>query len=134
MQHSEISLWERLLAAGSYLTLGLVGFVWILINHFVIKSEPSRFLNCNLFQSFMISIIFAVLSMAYKIFIGLLIAIPFLGKLFYMLHVFIFMTPIFHTLTLANFVVFVVLVYLSVFALLGTLPFIPYITKIVKNF
>lgn len=134
MQHSEVGITERIVAAASYLTMGFIGLVWFLLNYFVLKKEMSKFLSCNIFQSFIISLIVAIFSLLYQTFVSILFVIPFIGKLIYFLHVLIFATPIFNTLTLANFITFIILVYLSVFALLGTLPFIPYITKMVKNY
>ena len=134
MQHNEIPYTERIIASGSYLTMGLVGFVWFLLSYFVLKKEMSKFLSCNIFQSFIISILCAVLSIVYDIVMRIIFAIPFIGKFFYFLHVLIFSTPIFNTLTLANFITLAILLYLSIFPLFGTLPFIPYITNVVKSY
>lgn len=134
MQRSEVSLVERIVAAASYLTMGLVGFIWFLINYFVVKKEMSNFLRLNLFQSFIIAILFAVLSLIYQTVVGILFVIPFLGKIIYYMHIMVFATPVFNTLTLINYIVLGILIYLSIFAFLGTLPFIPYITNTVKKY
>ena len=133
MQHSEISLTDRIIAILSYLTLGLVGIIWFVINYLFIKKPINKFLMYNLVQSFVLSILYAIIVYAYGIIAGLLFAIPFIGKLLYMIHIFVCETPIFFTMSLINFLLIIFLVYLSVFAFLGQLPKIPYITDMAKS-
>lgn len=132
-QHNSVLLYERFLAAASYLTLGLIGMLWFLFNHFAFKKQMSAFLTYNIVQSFLLSIIYAILTSLYNIFIGLLISIPFIGKIFLYLHNFLFNIPIFYTLNFINFIILICLLYLSLFALFAKLPFIPYITNIAKS-
>ena len=133
MSHDEPLIIERLISSGSYLTMGLIGMIWFLVNYFVVRKPMSKFLMCNIIQSFVLSIVYAIFTLAYGIFIGLLIAIPFIGNIFRFLDNFLFATPIFNTMSLINFILFVFLVYLAVFPLFGKLPFIPFITKAAKN-
>ncbi len=134
MQHkTEVPFFERIIAAGSYLTLGTVGMIWFLISVFVVKKPMSGYLTCNLIQSFVLSILYAIISLAYSIFIGLLTAIPFVGTLFLKLHVFLFEMPIFNTLNFINYIILLFLCYLSFISLFGKLPYVPYITDIAKK-
>ncbi len=134
MQHNTgASPFDRLIAAGSYLTLGTVGMIWFLISILVIKKPMSRYLTCNLIQSFVLSIIYAIFTLAYNIFIGLFVAIPVIGKLFYKFHVFLFETPVFNTMSLVNHILLLFICYLSIIAILGKLPFVPYITDVAKK-
>lgn len=134
MQHkTEVSFFERFIAAASYLTLGTVGMVWLIVCAVVIKKPMSKYLTCNIIQSFVLSIIYAILSLAYGIFIGLLINIPFIGTLFLKLHIFLFETPIFNTMNFINYIILLFLCYLSFISLFGKLPYVPYITNMVKK-
>ena len=134
MQHKfEVSIFERIIAAGSYLTLGTIGFIWFLISILVLKKPMSRYLTCNLVQSFVLSILYAIVTLAYSIFIGLLTSIPFIGTLFLKLHIFLFATPIFNTMNFINYLILLFLCYLSFIALFGKLPYVPYITDIAKK-
>ena len=134
MRHnSEAALFDRLIAAGSYLTLGTIGMIWFLINAVVIRKPFNRYLMCNIIQSFVLSIVYAILSLAYNIFADLLMNMPLIGKLFLKFHVFLFGTPIFNTMSFINFIIFIFICYLSIIALFGKLPFVPYITDISKK-
>lgn len=134
MQRSlEPSIFERIIAAGSYLTLGTIGFIWFLVSILLIKKPMSKYLTCNLVQSFVLSILYAIITLAYSIFIGLLTSIPFIGTLFLKLHIFLFATPIFNTMNFINYLILLFLCYLSFIALFGKLPYVPYITDIAKK-
>lgn len=133
MQHSEAPAFDRLIATGSYLTMGAVGMVWFLLNFLFIKKPMKPYLMCNIIQSFIISILFAIFNLAYNIFIDLLVSIPFIGKLFLRIHIILFATPVFSTLSLINYIVLLFLIYLSALALFGKLPYVPKITDITKK-
>ena len=133
MQHSGISITDRIIAVISYLTLGLAGMIWFIVNHLFIKKPINKFLMYNLVQSFILSIIYAIFVYAYGIIAGLLFRLPLIGKLLYIIHVFVCETPIFYTMSLINFVLIIFFIYLSVFASLGQLPKIPYVTDMVKS-
>ena len=53
---------ERIVAAASYLTMGMAGFIWLLITLFT-KARLKPFLLYHIVQSIMISLIFVILSM-----------------------------------------------------------------------
>lgn len=131
--NNEPTLFERLLATGSYLTMGTVGMVWFLLNFLIIKKPMKRYLMLNIMQSFILSILYAILTLAYNIVIDLLGAIPFIGKLFIKIHVWLFLTPVFSTLSLVNYILLLFFIYLSILALFGNLPYVPYITNAVKK-
>lgn len=134
MQHkTDVPVFERLVAAGSYLTLGTIGMVWFIISTLVLKKPMSRYLACNVIQSFVLSILYAIITLAYSIFIGLLMSIPIIGKLFLRIHIFFFETPIFNTMNFINYLILLFLCYLSFIALFGKLPYVPYITDITKK-
>ncbi len=130
---NEGTLFERFVAAGSYLTLGTIGMIWFIVNALVVKAPMSKYLTTNLVQSFVLSIIYAIVTLIYNTFIGLLASIPFIGKLFTALHVFIFQTPVYHTMSLIHFILVVFLIYLSLISLIGKLPYVPYITDVSKK-
>ena len=133
VRHSgDISASDRFIAACSYLTLGTIGFVWFILNMFILKKAFTRFLMCNLIQSFVLAILYAILSLVLRTFFGILAAIPYLGKIFLNFMIFI-SAPIFHTLSLINAATLLFLAYLALFSLFGKLPYIPFITDIAKK-
>ena len=70
---------ERLIAALSYLTMGMVGFVWLIIGLFT-NARLKPFLQYHIFQSIFISLGFAVLSILVGWVSNLLSVIPFINK------------------------------------------------------
>lgn len=134
MQHkTDVTISDRILATGSYLTLGFIGMIWLIVSMLIVKKPMSRYLTCNIVQSFVLSILYAILSLAYSIFIGLLTSIPFIGGLFLKLHIFLFATPVFNTMNFINYLILLFLCYLSIIAIFGKLPYVPYITDIAKK-
>ena len=133
MRHSEPSLFERLISVGSYLTLGFIGMIWFLLNAVVLKKPNGKYLIYNLIQSFILSILYAIFTYAYDIFIGLYIRIPYIGNLFLKGHIFLFETPVFNTMSFVNFILLLLMIYLSSIALFGRLPYIPFITDVTKK-
>ena len=71
---------ERIVAALTYLTMGMVGFIWLIIGLFT-KARLKPFLQYHIFQSIFISLGFAVLSILIGWISNLLSFIPISTKL-----------------------------------------------------
>ena len=133
LSKNETPLFERLIAIGSYMTFGTVGMIYLLLNYFVIKRPASRFLTTNIIQSFILSILYAIFSLLYGIFMPILVSIPLVGKILLFIHNFLFETPIYFSWSFINFIIVLFLIYLSLFALFAKLPYIPFVTDISKE-
>ncbi|MCD8024063.1 MAG: hypothetical protein LUE64_00845 [Candidatus Gastranaerophilales bacterium] len=132
-RENSITPLERFLSAGSYLTLGVIGMIWFIINAFLFRRANSKYLVLNLVQSFIICIIFSIISLSYSIFIGILINLPLIGKFFLKMHILLFSAPIFATMSFINYVILLFLIYLSFISIFGKLPYVPFVTDIAKK-
>ena len=103
---------ERIIASLSYMTMGMVGFIWLIIGLFT-KASLKPFLKYHIFQSIFISLGFAVLS----IFVGwvsnILSFIPFINKLVAQIN-FLLNMPLIFDYSILQTVIYVFLIYLAV--------------------
>lgn len=122
---------ERLVAGFSYLTMGMAGFIWLIISLFT-KAALKPFLQYHIFQSIFISLAFAVLS----IFIGwlsnLLSFIPFINRLVAQI-TFLLNMPLIFSYSLIQTVIYVLLIYLALTAFAGKYSYIPWISDIIDQ-
>ncbi len=122
---------ERLVAGFSYLTMGMAGFIWLIISLFT-KAALKPFLQYHIFQSIFISLAFAVLS----IFIGwlsnLLSFIPFINRLVAQI-TFLLNMPLIFSYSLIQTVIYILLIYLAVMAFAGKYSYIPWISDIIDQ-
>lgn len=125
------SLLDRFIAVGSYLTLGTIGMLYFLINATVLKKPLGRFLAANLFQSFIISIVAAILITLGGIISDLLSGLLTLQN--FQVVALLYYTVLGIKLSLGNLLLLAFLIYLSIFSLFGMLPYIPGITNMAKS-
>lgn len=122
---------ERIIASLSYITMGMVGFIWLIIGLFT-KASLKPFLKYHIFQSIFISLGFAVLS----IFVGwvsnILSFIPFINKLVAQIN-FLLNMPLIFDYSILQTVIYVFLIYLAVTSFAGKFSYIPWISDIIDQ-
>lgn len=122
---------ERIVAALTYLTMGMVGFIWLIAGLFT-KARLKPFLQYHIFQSIFIALGFTVLS----IFIGwlsnLLSFIPIINRLVAQI-TFLLNMPLFFDYSLLQTVIYAVLIYLAVTAFMGKYSYIPWVSDIIDQ-
>ena len=122
---------ERIIASLSYMTMGMVGFIWLIIGLFT-KASLKPFLKYHIFQSIFISLGFAVLS----IFVGwvsnILSFIPFINKLVAQIN-FLLNMPLIFDYSILQTVIYVFLIYLAVASFAGKFSYIPWISDIIDQ-
>ncbi len=122
---------ERIIAAFSYITMGMAGFIWLIVCLFT-KAGLKPFLQYHIFQSIFISLAFAVLS----IFIGwlsnLLSFVPFINRLVAQI-TFLLNMPLIFDYSLIQTVIYAFLIYLAVTSLMGKYSYIPWISDIIDQ-
>lgn len=126
-------VFERIVAALSYLTVGVFGLIWFFVYAALLKKKLSDFLTINFIQSFLIMFMFGIFNFIYNILFSLVSPIPFIGDLSKYVHVALFSTPLYGSLVLGNAILFCFLGYLGVWSFLGKLPYIPYLTDLAKR-
>lgn len=120
---------EKIVAALSYLTMGMAGFIWLLISLFT-KARLKSFLQYHIFQSIFLSLAFVVLS----IFIGwvsnILSFIPIINKIVAQI-TFLLNMPVLFNYSLIQSVIYIFLYYLAITSLMGKYSYIPWISDII---
>ena len=122
---------ERIVSPLSYLTMGLVGFVWLIIALFT-KARLKPFLQYHIFQSIFISILFTVIS----IFIGwisnILGLIPFINVIVAQI-TFLLNTPILFNYSIIQVVLYGFLLYLAATSFMGKYSYVIWVSDIIEQ-
>lgn len=122
---------ERIIAALTYLTMGMVGFIWLIAGLFT-KARLKPFLQYHIFQSIFIALGFTVLS----IFIGwlsnLLSFIPIINRLVAQI-TFLLNMPLIFDYSLLQAVIYAILIYLAVTAFMGKYSYIPWVSDVIDQ-
>lgn len=122
---------ERIIASTSYLTMGLVGFIWIIIGLFS-KARLKHFLQYHIFQSIFISLLFVVLSYILTWIANLLGLIPFINKLVAQV-AFLLNMPLILGYSLIQTIVYSLLFYLAITSFMGRYSYIPWISDVINQ-
>lgn len=122
---------ERIVAALTYLTMGMVGFVWLIIGLFT-KARLKPFLQYHIFQSIFISLGVAVLSIFVGWLSNLLSVIPFINKVVAQIN-FLLNMPLIFDYSILQTVIYVFLAYLAVTAFMGKFSYIPWVSDVIDQ-
>lgn len=121
---------EKLIASLSYLTMGFVGFIWLLIGIFT-KNTLRPYLKYHIFQSIFISIAYFLASAFIGFILNILSIIPVVNQLV-LAFTFYFNAPILFGFSVIEFACFAVVLYLVVTSIQGKFSYIPWVSEIVK--
>lgn len=123
---------DRIVCSLSYLSFGLVGFVWIIIG-FLMKKNLKTFVAYHVYQSIFLSILLYIIQILFSIIIGFIDVMPFVGPIF--VHVVHFFTnPVyFFGLSLINLFLATLVIYLAIGAFFGKYVYIPWISDIINS-
>src|SRR5574344_360496 len=91
---ASLTMIERIIAALSYITLGTVGFIWLLIAFFN-KTHIKTFLRYHIFQSIFLSIAYFLIWQILGLAVNVLSIIPFIGGLLLQITIYLNMPLIF---------------------------------------
>jgi hypothetical protein len=127
---TEPLLIEKIIAAMSYMTMGFVGFIWLLIGIFT-KNNLRPYLKYHVFQSIFISIAYFLASALLGLILNILSIIPLVNQLVLQL-TYYFNAPIIIGFSLIQLAVYAIIAYLVVTCLQGQLSYIPWISEIIK--
>ena len=128
---------EKIISALSYISMGFIGFLWIIIA-FVCKRKLRYFLMYNICQSMVISIFLAILNILLKLIFSIFSHIPILdavvGILNYIISIKILrFTGIGLSFNIIEFMLFLLFVYIIIGIFLGRIFYIPILTKFIQN-
>lgn len=131
---------EKIISLLSYFSMGMVGFIWLIIA-FRLKKQLRYFLRYNIIQSIIISIIFAVIKLITDILLSILVLIPSLDRIIATINWFLSIKVIsifYLSFNIFQLLLFILLSYISIGLLLGKIFYIPILSnimnKVVKNY
>lgn len=122
---------ERIVASLSYLTMGMAGFIWLIISLFT-KARLRAFLQYHIFQSIFLSLLFVVLSMLVGILSNILSFIPFINKIVAQI-TFLLNMPLIFEYSLIQTVIYLLLLYLAFTSFMGKYSYIPWVSDIIDQ-
>ena len=129
MRENTPYLIERLVAAFSYLTMGMVGFIWLIIGLFT-KASLKPFLKDHIFQSIFLSLGFAILSMFVGFVSNILSIVPIINKLVAQIN-FLLNMPLIFDYSLLQTVIYSFIIYLAVTSFIGKYSYIPWVSDVI---
>lgn len=132
MRSETPTLFDKLLCAVSYPTMGLVGFVW-LIFAMIVGKPPKYFVRFNIYQSIFISILLYLASIIFNIILGLVKIIPFIGSVILFFEFYLLQYPILFGYSLIESAVLILVAYLTISSLMGRCPEIPWVSDNIKK-
>lgn len=131
MQYNKPYPIERLLSAGTYLSVGFVGFVWLIIAA-LLRKQVRPFLMYHILQSIFLSFLFFIVSILAKLIYNIFAIIPFLNKLstniFLILNV-----PMVFNLSIIQCFTTTIILYLAITSAIGLYSYLPWISDIIKG-
>lgn len=127
MQFNKPYAIERLLSAGTYLTAGFVGFVWLIIAA-LLKKQVRPFLMYHIMQSIFLSIAFFLISQLAGLVYVILYKIPLINAIPYLLNM-----PLFFGLSVIQVFTTTIILYLAITSAMGLYSYLPWISDIIKG-
>ncbi len=121
---------EKIIASLSYITLGFVGFLWLLLGIFT-KNNLRPYLKYHIFQSIFISIAYFLLGAFLGLIMNILSLIPLVNQLVLQL-TFYLNAPLLFGFSLIQTMMYALIIYLIVTSFQGKLSYLPWISEIIK--
>ena len=127
-----ISLIERLIASINYISFGMVGFIYLIIN--ALRGDRlTVFLQYHIFQSFFLVMFYWLLSVFISLIAQVLSFIPIINMLILKL-LFYFNTPFFFgKYSVVSGTVTLIIIYLVLTSIRGQYSYFPWVSDIIKH-
>ena len=122
---------ERIVVSLSYLTMGFIGFIWLILGAFT-KSQSSSVVKYHIFQSIFISILLFILNVLLGIINDVLSVIPII-KVFTQQIYYLFNAPLFMNYSLIQMVMYLFIAYLMITSALGVYTYVPFVSDIISQ-
>ena len=129
-EHSPYMI-ERIVVSLSYLTMGLIGSIWIILGAFT-KSQSSTFVKYHVFQSIFISILLFLINVFLGIVNDVLSIIPFVKILTQQIF-YLFNMPVFMNYSVIQITIYLFVAYLMLTSALGIYTYVPFVSDIISQ-
>ena len=131
MENAKPYMIERIVAALSYLTMGMAGFIWLILG-LLTKARLRPFMQYHIFQSIFISIALILIQMLLGILINIISIVPFVNTLVLNI-VMLLNMPLLFNLSIIQMLVSLLIAYLGITAFFGFYSYIPYVSEIISQ-
>ncbi|MCR5266194.1 MAG: hypothetical protein K6E29_06330 [Cyanobacteria bacterium RUI128] len=122
---------ERIIVIANYITCGLVGFVWLILNA-IRGGRLTPFLQYHIFQSFFIVMLYWLIGTFTNLLVQILSFIPFVNMLVLKLS-FYFNTPFIFGYSIVSGTIVLIIAYLVLTSLQGQYSYLPWVSDIIKR-
>lgn len=122
---------ERILAALTYLSGGMIGIIWLIVTS-IRGNLPSRFGLYHIMQAIFISLCYVIINWIFWTIMDLLSYIPFLNRLLRQI-IFLFNSPFLMGYSIMQCLIYGTLIYLVVFAAMGLYAYVPFFSDVIKS-
>ena len=125
----EATMIEKIIAGLSYLTMGMVGFIWLIIGLFT-RARLKTFLQFHIFQSIFISLAYTVIALLVSWLSNIFSVIPFVNKVVAQI-TFLLNMPLLFNYSFIQIILYGFIFYLAIQAFRGKYSYIPWISEII---
>ena len=122
---------ERIIASLSYLTMGMVGFIWLIIGLFT-RARLKPFLQYHIFQSIFIALGFAVISLLLGFITNILVMIPFINTIVAQI-AFLLNMPLLFNYSFIQIIVYGLILYLAITSFLGKYSYVYWVSDVINQ-
>ena len=131
MYHEKPFMIERIVAGLSYLTMGLVGFIWLIVG-LIRRTNLTKFLQYHIFHSIFISIGYVLLCLILGFVLNILSLIPIINIVAAQIALF-FNMPMIFGYSIIQTAIYILLFYLAITSFMGLYGRIPFISDIIEE-
>ena len=130
--HNSINPLDRIIAAASYLTAGMAGFVWWIVS-ILIKKNVKQFLIYHIMQSIFLSIAYFIFIELYKLVFVIFAKIPLINAfMFFFDNILNGPLPLMFGLSLLQVFTTTIMIYLAITSFAGIYTYIPWVSDIIN--
>lgn len=126
----QVSVLEKIIGIGTYLTAGFIGFIWIILA-VASKSTLKPFLRYHIYQSIFLSILYFLFSTFVNLLLNILSYVPFVkivvGHISFYLSV-----PIIAHLSIISLIILLVEIYLIIGVVKNKYSYIPWVSDVIN--
>lgn len=122
---------DRLISGASYLTMGIVGFIWLIIISLQ-KSYVKPFLKYHILQSIFLSIIMYVFTLLLNVIYRVARNIPGINDIVELIVAFI-MGPIVANMSVLNIILGIIVIYFAITSIMGKYSYFPWISDNIRQ-
>ncbi len=133
MQNQQPKLYviERIVSGLTYPTMGLVGFVWLIIGQ-ITKSSPTTFTLYHCYLSIFLSLGYVIFNYIFWWIYEIVTHIPFLNVVVAQV-VFLFNMPLIIGYSIMQILIYSAIIYLMITAFFGKYSYIPWFSDVIKS-